>query len=565
MYVSEVPNRGSKPTTLIRESYREDGKVKNRTLANVTKLPPHAIDALRRALKGKTLVEPGEAFNIESSVQHGHVDALLTAMRRLGLDKMISARRCRERDLVLGMIAARILSPASKLETTRSWHTTSLPEQLGVGGADEDELYEAMDWLLERQPAIEKKLAAKHLEPCGMVMYDLTSTWMEGTKCPLAARGYSRDGKKDKLQINLGLLADEDGRPVAVRAYPGNTADPSTVQDQLRKLKDEFGLDLVLFVGDRGMATQTQIDKFMEQGGVEWITALKSGAIRKLKSQGRLQLGLFDERNLFELKSPDYPGERLVACRNPELAEHRSRKRKELIAATKVELEKVKGMVKRGRLVDAGKIGVRVGRVINKYKMSKHFEVDVAKGELRYRVIQSKVKAEAALDGIYIIRTSLPKEVMSAEDAVRKYKRLARIERGFRSMKTVSLNVRPIYHRTEERVRAHVLLCMLAYYVEWHLRHAWAPLLFAEEVDTSIDRDPVAKAKPSSTVRRKASSKTTDDGLPVHSFRSLLGHLSSIVISRCRRLGANSAEPTFDVRTRHDAVHDRAFDLIATL
>lgn len=564
MYVTAVPNRKSKPTILLRESYRENGKVKNRTLANLTKLPPEAVDAVRRILAGESLVAASEAFEVVRSVQHGHVDAVLTAIRRLGLDRLIASRKSRERDLVLGMIASRILGPASKLRTTRSWKTTSVPEELGIEDANEDDLYAAMDWLVKRQPAIEKKLAKKHLQTGSLVLYDLTSTWMEGESCPLASRGYSRDGKKNKLQVNFGLLTDDEGRPISVSVYDGRTADPSTVQDQVKKLKEDYGVERVVFVGDRGMVTQTQIDKFVEQGGVEWITALKSGSIRKLRAEGSLQLGLFDDKNLFEFESELYPGERLVACRNHELAKRRAKKRQSLIDATKRELERIQKSVRAGRLAGTDQIGVRVGRVINKYNVAKHFELFIEDAAFNFRLKQDAVNAEAALDGIYIIRTSVPDDVLSAEDTVRHYKRLACIEKSFRAMKTVDLRVRPIYHYAESRVRAHIFLCMLAYYVEWHLRRAWRSLLFANEVDTLDGRDPVAKARPTDVGRRKAARKKTDDGLPVHSFGSLLEHLGSIVRNTCRRPGADVDE-TFKITTRPDRLQQRAFDLLKAL
>ena len=565
MYVTAVPNRGAKPTILLRESFRDEGKVRNRTLANLTHLPPQAVDAVKRILKGEELVAPEEAFEIVSTRQHGNVDAVLTGIRRLGLHKLIASRRCRERDLVLSMVAARILEPASKLETTRWWSSTTLPEQLGIADADENELYAAMDWLLARQPAIEKKLAGRHLEWGGMVLYDLTSTWLEGSSCPLGALGHSRDKKRGKLQINFGMLTDQDGRPVSVTVYKGNTADSSTVQEQVKKLKESFGIELVVFVGDRGMVTETQIDNFIEQDSVAWISALRSGSLGKLKREGSLQLDLFDERNLFEFESEHYPGERLVACRNPDLATRRARKRRELIAATKAEIEKVQGLVRRGRLRDGTKIGLRVGRVINKYKVAKHFKLEIADDVLRYRVRSDRVKAEAALDGIYVIRTIVPSEVMTADEVVRNYKRLTRIERAFRSMKTVSLRVRPVYHHTEARVRAHIFLCMLAYYVEWHMRQAWTSMLFADEVDDSRTRDPVARSLPSASARRKASTKRTTDGTPAQSFRSLLTNLASVARNKCRRINAGDTDPTFEMTTRPGPLQSKALGLLANL
>lgn len=563
MYVTAVPSRGKKPTILLRESYREDGKVKNRTLANLSKLPPEALEAVKRVLRGEAVV-PVSDFPIERSTAHGHVDAILTAIRRVGLDRILSSQRCRERDLVLVLIVARLLAPSSKLSTSRWWKTTSLPELLGLQKVTEDDLYQAMDWLLARQARIEKKLAKKHLSPGCLVLYDLTSTWVEGDKCPLAERGYSRDGKKDKLQINFGLLTDGEGRPTGVSVYKGNRADPTTVQDQVKKLKDEYGIDLVVFVGDRGMVTQTQIERFMEQDGVEWITALKSNSIQKLKAEGKLQLGLFDEKNLFEFTSKHYPGERLVACRNPELAKRRAKKRASLIEATRGELEKIQGSVRAGRLGGRAEIGLRVGRIINKYKVAKHFKLDIEDERLAYRVRGDSVAREAALDGIYIIRTSVPADVFSADDTVRHYKRLTRVEKSFRAMKTVDLMVRPIFHYTEDRVRAHIFLCMLAYYVEWHLRRAWAPLLFAHETDTLDARDPVAPAVPPPEAQRKARTKKTREGLEVFSFRSLLDHLGTIVTNHCRRPGAQDGA-TFEMTTQPNAVQARALELVKAL
>ncbi len=561
MYVTSVPNRGGKPTILIRESYREDGKVKNRTLANLSKLPAQVVETVRAALRGEPLVSAQDAFEVVESKPHGHVEAVLTAMRRLGLDRLIDARKSPQRSLILSMIAARILSPASKLQTARCLDNSSLAEELGVEGATEDDMYAAMDWLLERQGRIEKKLAQRHLESGGMVLYDLTSVWMEGESCPLASRGYSRDGKKGKLQVNFGLLTDDEGRPISVSVYEGRTADPSTVQEQVRKLKEDFGIELVVFVGDRGMVTQTQVERFMEQGGVEWITALKSGSIRKLKTEGRLQMGLFDDRNLFEFKSKHYPGERLIACRNSELAERRAKKRESLIASTKAELDKIQRRVRAGRLVGRGEIGLRIGRVINTYKVAKHFKLEIEDERFTYRVRRDSVAAEAALDGVYVVRTSLSEEVLSAADTVRHYKRLGRVEKSFRAMKTVDLKVRPVFHRTAPRVRTHIFLCMLAYYVEWHLRHAWRSLLFAHETDTSPTRDPVARAEPTPEAQQKARSKKTKDGLPVQSFASLLDNLSSVVRNLCRRHGGSEDE-TFSMTTRPSSLQARALELV---
>ena len=451
---------------LLRRSYRDGNKVRHQTLANLSQLPPHVIDLIRRALKGETLVPPEQAFQVIRSPHHGHVQAVLTTMKRLGFERLIASKPSRERDLVLGLVAARILQPSSKLATSRWWHSTTLPEILGIEEADEDDLYAAMDWLLERQGHIERKLAARHLEEGGLVLYDLTSSYFEGTMCPLAAFGHDRDGKKGKLQVNYGLLTDARGRPVAVSGFKGNTSDSTTLIPQVHKLRQAFGIEQLVLVGDRGMISQKQIDSLREVDGVDWITALKTGAIRELVKQGHLQLGLFDERNLFELRHPDFPGERLVACRNRELAKLRAHKRQSLLEATGKELEKVRGMVLRGRLKGRDAIGVRVGKVVNKYKVAKHFRLDIRDDGFDYRIDEEKVAGEAALDGIYVVRTSLLKQRLDAADTVRSYKRLSDVERAFRSLKTLDLKVRPIHHRLEDRVRVHIFVCMLAYYVE---------------------------------------------------------------------------------------------------
>lgn len=561
MYVDEVKNRNGVTTTLVRESYREDGQVKKRTVANISHLPAFIRESIRQQLKGQTYVSVSDAFSVLESKQHGHVEAVMTAMKRLKVAQLIDRKPSRERDLVLGMIAARIIDPGSKLATTQSWKSTSLPRTLGLEDATEDHLYHAMDWLLEQQPAIEKRLAKRHLEPCGLVLYDLTSSYVEGTKCPLASRGYSRDGKPKKLQVNYGILTDEEGRPVAVNVYEGRTTDPTTVQDQLKKLKEDFDIDTVVFVGDRGMLAQTVIDKLIEEETVEWITALKSGGLRKLHTEGSLQMGLFDKTNIFEFTSEHFPGERLVACRNEELGTHRARKRLEMLNATIDELAKVQSMVQRGKLKGKGKIGVRAGRVINKFKMAKHFALEIRDGHFSYHIKQDSVSAEAALDGIYVIRTSVAEESIPRDDVVRHYKRLTRVERTFRSMKMSGLQVRPIYHRTEPRVRAHIFLCMLAQYVQWHMRHAWRSLLFAEEVDTLDQRHPVNPSKPSEQVKAKKASKQTADGLPVHSFRTLLRHLSGIVKNTCKVENGGCFEAT----TIPDPLQERALRLLQAL
>jgi hypothetical protein len=553
-------------THLLRRSYREDGKVKNETVGNLSHLPPPIVDLIRRALKGETLVPVEERFEALRSLHHGHVVAVLTAMRRLGFEKLIASRRSRERDLVVALVAARILRPSSKLATTRWWHLTTLPESLGVEDASEDDLYAAMDWLLERQKGIEKKLAARHLEEGGLALFDLTSSYFEGTRCPLAARGHNRDGKRNKLQVNYGLLTDRKGRAVAVSVFEGNTGDPTTLLPQVEKLRESFEIRRIALVGDRGMISQKQIDALRKTPGIDWITALRPEALRKLLEGGHLQLGLFDERNLFELRHPDFPGERLVACRNPELAKLRAHKRQSLLDATARELETVRGMVARGRLKGEGEIGVRVGKVVNQYKVAKHFHLDIREDGFDYRIKEEQVTAEAALDGIYVVRTSLPKKRLDAADTVRSYKSLSDVERAFRSLKTIDLHMRPIHHWLEKRVRAHIFLCMLAYYVEWHMIEAWRPLLFCDEdQEAKKSRDPVAPAKRSDKALRKVHSRRLDDGTVAHSFQTLLLELSAIVRNICRIPGAGEDAPTFHVVTQQSPQQQRAYDLLETI
>jgi hypothetical protein len=553
-------------THLLRRSYREDGKVKNETVGNLSHLPSPIVDLIRRALKGETLVPVEERFEALRSLHHGHVVAVLTAMRRLGFEKLIASRRSRERDLVAALVAARILRPSSKLATTRWWHLTTLPESLGVEDASEDDLYAAMDWLLERQKGIEKKLAARHLEEGGLALFDLTSSYFEGTRCPLAARGHNRDGKRNKLQVNYGLLTDRKGRAVAVSVFEGNTGDPTTLLPQVEKLRESFDIRRIALVGDRGMISQKQIDALRKTPGIDWITALRPEALRKLLEGGHLQLGLFDERNLFELRHPDFPGERLVACRNPELAKLRAHKRQSLLDATARELETVRGMVARGRLKGEGEIGVRVGKVVNQYKVAKHFHLDIREDGFDYRIKEEQVTAEAALDGIYVVRTSLPKKRLDAADTVRSYKSLSDVERAFRSLKTIDLHMRPIHHWLEKRVRAHIFLCMLAYYVEWHMIEAWRPLLFCDEdQEAKKSRDPVAPAKRSEKALRKVHSRRLDDGTVAHSFQTLLLDLSAIVRNICRIPGAGEDAPTFHVVTQQSPQQQRAYDLLETI
>lgn len=564
MHIEIVPNRNSKPAILLRESFRENGKVKKSTLANLSNWQPEKIDALRRVLKGDKLVGVDDVFETVSSFQHGHVKAVLLAMEKLSFEKLIASRPSRERDLVVAMVAARIIAPASKLATQRAWQNTTLPQLLDIQGADEDDLYEAMDWLLERQDKIEKKLAARHLKEGGLVLYDLSSSYFEGSRCPLAKLGHNRDGVKGKLQVNYGLLTDERGCPVSVSVFDGNVADPKTLLPAVAKVRERFGVNELVLVGDRGMISQKQVDELEKHDGVMWITALKTGAIRKLVDDGCLQLGLFDERNLFECAHPDFPGERLVACRNPELAKLRAHKRKSLIEATTELLEKVRGMAVRGRLKSADAIGVRVGKVVNKHKVAKHFVLDIRDGAFDFSVNETSVSEEAALDGIYVVRTKVPKERMSADDAVRNYKKLAQVERAFRSLKTVDLKVRPIHHHDEDRVRAHILLCTLAYYVEWHMKEALRPLLFADEdQEAKQTRDPVAPAKRSADALNKIATKKTTEGFEAHSIRTLIDHLGAIVRNQCIRKGTTDARAaTVTIETTPGPVQQRALELL---
>ena len=650
MHIDIVPNRNSRPAVLLRESYREGRKVRKRTLGNLSSLPMDQVESIRRILKGEKLLPMDEIFEIVEggSRHHGHVDSVLFAMKQLGFPKLIASRPSRERSLVMGMIVARIIEPQSKLATSTWWHTTTLPETLGVADADEDDLYAAMDWLLERQGLIEKRLAARHLDNDGMALYDLTSSYFEGVTCPLAALGHNRDGKKGKLQVNYGLLTNQHGIPVAVSVFNGNTGDPKTLLPQVEKVREDFGIERFVLVGDRGMISQKQVDALQKLDGIDWIAALRPEAIKKLIEAGAIQMGLFDERNLFELTHPDFPGERLVACRNPELARRRSETRKSLLEATVRELEKVGKMVgrgrlhgsdaigvqvrkilkkykigtrynvkirddgfdfeidekilaeevarecknpevarkqldrhkshieviarqlekvrekiKRGRLHGKDDIGVRVGKIVNKYKVGKHFKLNIQDDSFDFEIDADKVAAEAALDGIYVIRTSLSPERLGADDAVRSYKLLSQVEQAFRSFKTIDLKVRPIHHRLEDRVRAHIFLCTLAYYVQWHMLEAWRSLLFCDEdQQAKLTRDPVAPAQRSEAALRKAHTKQLEDGSRVHSFRTLLTYLSTIVRNKCRRPGAGSKEPTFCVDTNPDAKQRNAYSLL---
>ena len=568
MYIETVPNRNSPPAVLLREGWREGKKTVKRTLANLTHWPAQKIEALRRLLRDQTLVSPQELFTTQQTLPHGHVQAVLGTIRKLGLAPILSAKRCRERDLVVAMIAQRLLDPCSKLATTRAWHTTTLAEELGVEKATEDDLYQAMDWLLERKERIEKKLAERHLAEGCLVLYDVTSSYYEGRTCPLARFGHDRDGQKGRPIIVYGVMTDREGCPISVRVYPGNTGDPKTVVDQVEKLRQKFGLSRVVLVGDRGMLTQPQIDKLKQHPGWGWITALKSVAIRRLVQQGALQLSLLDEKNLAEITSPDYPGERLLACYNPLLAEERGRKRRELLEATEKGLAKISQEVARRKkkLLKAAEIALKVGKVLGHYKMGKHFECTIGEGSFQWKRREDAIQQEAKLDGIYVIRTSESQERLSAEATVRSYKSLSEVERAFRCLKGMELRVRPIHHRTEERVPAHIFLCLLAYYVEWHLRRAWAPILFEDEErrEERERRDPIGPAKPSQSAQEKKSSHQTRDGIAVHSFETLMADLAT----RARvtySLRSGDSSPIFKQVPEPTAPQARAYELLGLL
>ena len=566
MHIEIVPNRNSTPTVLLRESFRDGARVCKRTLANLSSLSPAQIESIRAALRGEPMAPVAQMLEITRSRPHGHVQAVALAMQRLGMSAVLGFKSCPERDRVLAMIAARIVEPCPKLATARLWHTSTLAEDFGVADADEDDLYAAMDWLLARQDAIQKKLARRHLHDDGLVLYDLSSSYFEGVTCPLAKRGYSRDGRPGTLQVNYGLLTDARGCPVAVSVHEGNTSDSLTFMPAVHKLRDELGVQRVVMVGDRGMVSSKAIAELREMPGMGWITALKSGSIRALLEGGSVQMGLFDERNLLEISSPDYPGERLMACRNPALAKLRAHKREALLVATERQLEPIKVRVAAGKLAGADKIGLRVGKVVNRYKVAKHFDLSITNSTLSWSRKTDSIEAEAGLDGLYIIRTSLKAQQMDAASCVRSYKSLAQVERAFRSIKTIDLKVRPIHHRLESRVRAHIFLCMLAYYVEWHMREAWRALTFADtEQEVKLTRDPVAPAKRSVSAQRKAQTKVLEDGQPVHSFATLMAEMATLVRNTCRTPGAGPNAPSFEITTRANATQQKALDLIKAI
>ena len=567
MYVAIVPNRTSPPAILLQESYREGDKVKKRTLANLSKLPPTAIEAIRRVLAGETLVSTEEHFDIERSLPHGAAAAVVGMIKKLELDHVIASRRSPERDRVVALVAARILEPTSRAAVARMLDpdtaTSTLGEILGVQGVTTDQLYGALDWVVEHQERIEAKLAARHLGEGTLLLYDVTSTYFEGRTCPLAKLGHNRDDKKSKLQIVVGLLCAADGCPIGVEVYPGNTADPTTLASQIFKVRERWGLKHVVWVGDRGLLTDARIrEELRPVQGLDWITALRSPAIAALVGSEVLQLSLFDERDLFEFTAPDYPGERLVACKNPLLAEERARKREELLRATERELEKIAVATRREkrRLVGKDNIGLRVGKVLGKYKVGKHFELDIADDGFLYQRNEERIRDEARLDGVYVVRTSLSAPEMKAEAVVRSYKDLSKVERAFRNLKTAHLDVRPIHHHRPERVRAHVFVCMLAYYVVWHMRQALAPLLFQDDDPAGAEkerRSVVAPAQRSPRAERKADTKRTDDGFPVHSLETLLQDLATLTRNRMR-----FGRATFEQVTSPTPLQKRAFDLL---
>jgi transposase len=570
MYIESVPNRNSPPAILLRESYRENGKVRKRTLCNLSDWPTAHIEGLRGVLKGGTVIAPDrEAFTVTRSLPHGHAALVLGTARKIGLDSMIGPAGDRCRDLVLAMIAARIIDPGSKLAAARALApetaTSSLGTILGLGEVDEDELYTALDWLGERQPAIETALAKRHLKNGTLVLYDVSSSHMEGNRCSLAHRGYSRDGRKGTLQIVYGLLCAPDGCPVAIEVFDGNTGDPTTLAVQVRKLKQRFGLDHVVLVGDRGMITQARLTEDIKTAGLDWITALRAPAIKELVKGGALQLSLFDERDMASITSPDFPGERLIVCRNPDLAAERTRKRQDLLAATERDLARIQTAVSRKRnpLRGAAAIALAVGAVIEKHKMRKHFDLTIGDTTFSFARKADAIAAEAANDGIYIVRTSLAAEVLDDAATVRSYKSLSQVERAFRCIKTVDLHVRPVHHWLADRVRAHVFLCMLAYYLEWHMRRKLAPLLFDDtdkEAAEALRKSVVASARRSPEAIRKENTGLTSDGLPVHSFRTLLADLATL--ARNTIITAITPDYPLTVLTRTTPVQRRAFELM---
>lgn len=547
-------------SVLLRQSYREDGRVKHRTLASLTGSPDDAVEAFERSLRGERLVPQAEALRIIRSRPHGHVAAVLGSARTLGLPELLDRRPSRERDVALALITARVLAPASKRATAQMLGLSTLGIDLGLADVDEDELYGAMDWLLARQARIERGLAKRHLAPGSLVLTDVSSTYLEGRHCPLARPGYSRDHRPDRPQVVFGLVTDAQGRPVAVEAFAGNTADPATLEAQLDKLQARFGLSDIVLVGDRGMLTSARIERLRERGGIGWVSALRAPAIRKLVEGGHLQLSLFDELDLAEISSPDHPGERLVVCRNPVLGAERARKREALLADTEAALDRIVALVARGRLKRESAIGVRTGRIIAARKVAKHFELDIGEGRFGYRRRESSIAAEAALDGIYVVRTSVPAERLDAGAVVETYKGLSAIERDFRLLKGDELAVRPVFHWREDRVRAHLLVCLLAAYLRWHLEAAWAPLLFRDEEPPGREH-PVGPPGRSEGARHKDARHVTTDGYAVHSFKTLMADLATLTRSRVVLAGLGE-DAAFEQLAEPSALQARAFELL---
>jgi transposase len=571
MYIEAVANRNSPPAVLLRESYREEGKVRKRTLANLSCLPDEVVEGLKVLLRGGVAVaSAAEVFSVERSLPHGHVAAVLGSARGCGASSWFGSAPKALQPLLLAMLTARVISPASKLATQRLLHddtaSSSLGRVLGVGQCSADELYRALDWLHEAQPGIERRLARQHLVGSTLVLYDLTSTWLTGRCCELAARGHSRDGKRDDPQIVFGLICTAEGCPIAVEVFPGNTADPATVAAQVAKLRDRFGISSIVWAGDRGMLTSARIEQVLKPQGMDWVSSLRSTQVMQLAQEhGPFQPSLFDERNLIELTSEHFPGERLVVCRNPALAEERSRKRDELLAATEIDLAKLAAATRRARAPLRGEqaIALRVGRLIGRYRMAKHFELTITDSSLSWTRKLDAIAQEAALDGIYVIRTSVMAQQLDAGAAVAAYKSLANVERAFRSMKTVDLHVRPVFHYNAERVRAHVFLCMLAYYVEWHMRARLKPMLFDDEHldEASAARaSPVIKAIRSQHAKAKDASKTADDGSPLHSFRTLLQDLGTLAYNVTHT--HLNPEAKIVITTRPTVLQSKAFELL---
>jgi len=570
MFIDVVPNGRSAPAVLLRESWREGKRVRKRTIANLGALPPAVIDGLRVLLAGGTAVaRPEEIFEIRRALPHGHVAAVIGMIRKLDLPRLLSRTPSRERDLAVALIASRLIAPGSKLSTLRALTAETASSSLGrvleLGAIEEREIYAALDWLGAQQDHLERALARRHLKDGTLVLYDVSSSYLEGRCCELARHGYSRDHRPDRLQIVYGLLCDRDGRPIAIEVFEGDTGDPSTLPAQVAALKRRFGLKHVVLVGDRGMITATRLREDLKPAGLDWITSLRAPQIQALAEGGALQLSLFDERNLAEITTPDYPGERLIVCRNPELTRERARKREELLVATERDLSRIAGQVRRrhGPLRGQAEIGLAVGAVINAHKMAKHFDLTITEDSFTYSRKPDSILREARLDGLYVIRTSVPATTISADDTVRAYKDLARVEQAFRAMKAIDLQIRPVHHWIEPRVRAHVFLCMLAYYVEWHLRAAWAPILFHDHDRVAAQQvrvSPVAPAEPSEAARRKRSTRRSDDGVPLSSFRGLLDHLATMTLNLVASAHAPNAAITLVAKPT--PLQEKAFKLL---